>query len=160
MLRYTIFLLFAIISNIIAQLDTVKGDWPFSPFTSSLRISATFAEFRNTLTSDHFHNAADVPEPDGNPCYPSLDGTVYYKANDGSNSYIRIVTQVGSEWKHLTYLHVIPNPSITVGDSVKKGKTILGTIASGMGHVHLIERELVAAISSSGVEINNLRKNG
>ena len=160
MIRYTVIILFLIISNISAQLDTVKGDWPFAPFTSSLRISATFAEFRNTQSSDHFHNAADVPEPDGNPCYPSLDGTVYYKANDGSNSYIRVATKVGNEWKHLTYLHVVPNPALAVGDSVKKGKTILGTIASGMGHVHLIERELVSSITTSGVEINNLRKNG
>lgn len=153
-------MLFLSASTLLAQLDTVKGNWPFPPFNTSLRISATFSEFRNTLSSDHFHNAADVPEPDGNPCYPSLDGIVYFKANDGSNSYIRVATQVGNEWKHLTYLHVVPNPSISVGDSAKKGETILGTIASGMGHVHLIERELVSAISSSGIEINNLRKNG
>lgn len=153
-------ILFFVSGSIFAQLDTVKGAWPFPPFNTSLRISATFGEFRNTLSSDHFHNAVDVPQADGNPCYPSLDGIVYYKANDGSNSYIRIASKIGNEWKHLTYLHVIPNPALTVGDSVKSGQTILGTIASGMGHVHLIERELVGSMNSSGVEINNLRQNG
>jgi len=160
MLKYIFRLLIILSTPILSQLDNIKGDWPFPPFTSSLRISATFAEFRNTESADHFHNAADIPQPDGNPCYPSIDGVVYYKASAGTNSYVRVVTQLGNTWKHFTYLHIIPNPAIAVGDSVKKGKTILGTIASGMGHVHLIERELVSSVSSSGIEINNLRMDG
>ncbi len=160
MLKYIFLILFAISNFLFAQLDTVKGDWPFPPFTSSQRISATFAEFRNTLSSDHFHNAVDVPQADGSPAYPSLDGTVYSLEREGSNAYIRIVTQVGNRWKHLTYLHVRPNPSISIGDVVKKGETNIGSIVVGMGHVHLIERELVSAISTSGVQINNLRKDG
>jgi len=160
MFKYIFRLLIILSTPILSQLDNIKGDWPFPPFNSSLRISATFAEFRNTESADHFHNAADIPQPDGNPCYPSIDGVVYYKANAGTNSYVRVVTQIGNTWKHFTYLHIIPNPAIAVGDSVKKGQTILGTIASGMGHVHLIERELVSSVSSSGVEINNLRLDG
>ena len=159
MFKY-LFQLFLISNILFAQLDTFKGDWPFPPFNSSQRISATFAEFRNTLSSDHFHNAVDIPQADGSPAYSSHDGTVYSLERDGSNAYIRIVTQVGNTWKHLTYLHVRPNPSISIGDVVKKGETIIGSIVVGMGHVHLIERELVSAISTSGVQINNLRKNG
>ncbi len=75
MFKY-IFLLFILTTTLFAQLDTLKGDWPFPPFNSSQRISATFAEFRNTLSSDHFHNAVDIPQADGSPCYPSLDGVV------------------------------------------------------------------------------------
>jgi len=143
-----------------AQLDTVKGDWPFYPFQLSHGLNATFAEFRNTLSSDHFHNAVDIGGPDGYPCYPSLDGTVYSLERDGSNAFIRIATKTGSKWKHLTYLHIRPTPSISFGDSVKKGVTVIGTVVSGMGHVHLIERELVTNIDDFATEINNIRKNG
>ncbi len=160
MFKYTFLFLFLFISTILAQLDTVKGGWPFPPFNSSLRISATFAEFRNTLSSDHFHNAVDIPQADGSPTYSSHDGTVYSMAREGSNAYIRIVTKVGDKWKHLTYLHVRPTPSISIGDVVKKGETIIATVIEGMGHVHLIERELVSSSNTSGVEINNLRADG
>ncbi len=153
-------ILFVFNSPNYSQLDTVKGSWPYPPFNSSQNINATFAEFRNTLSSDHFHNAVDIGEPDGNPCYPSLDGTVYSLHRDGSNAFIRIATKVGTKWKHLTYLHIRPNPSISVGDSVKRGETVIGSVVSGMGHVHLIERELVTNIDDYATEINNLRKNG
>ena len=84
MFKYIFLLLFVLSASLFAQLDTLKGDWPFPPFNTSLRISATFAEFRNTLSSDHFHNAADIPQLDGSPTYPSLDGTVYSLVRDGS----------------------------------------------------------------------------
>ncbi len=153
-------ILIAFNSRNYSQLDTIKGSWPYPPFNSSQNINATFAEFRNTLSSDHFHNAVDIGEPDGNPCYPSLDGTVYSMERDGSNAFIRIATKVGAKWKHLTYLHIRPNPSLSIGDSVKKSITVIGSVVSGMGHVHLIERELVANIDDYATEINNLRKDG
>ncbi|MDX1741441.1 MAG: hypothetical protein R3178_09120, partial [Rhodothermales bacterium] len=37
------------------------------------------------------------------------------------------------------YVHIAPNPSLSVGDSVFAGQTVLGTILSGLGHVHLID---------------------
>ena len=64
--------------QIVAQIDTVKYQWPVPPLNSSQPLTATFSEFRNTLTSDHFHNAVDIAEPDGNPCYASMDGEVFY----------------------------------------------------------------------------------
>ncbi|NOX66514.1 MAG: M23 family metallopeptidase [Chlorobi bacterium] len=157
---FSFLLLFVFNSMNHAQLDDVKGIWPFPPFQSSHGINGAFAEFRNTLSSDHFHNAVDIGEPDGNPCYPSLDGTVYTLERNGSNAFIRIITKVDNKWKHLTYLHIRPNPSISVGDSVKKGVTVIGSVVSGMGHVHLIERELGNNIDDYVTEINNLRKNG
>ncbi len=159
-LLFFILILMIFNSRSYSQLDDVKGDWPFPPFQTSHGINATFAEFRNTLSSDHFHNAVDIGEPDGNPCYSSLDGKVYSLYREGSNAYIRIVTKAGNKWKHLTYLHIRPNPSISIGDSVKKGVTLIGSVVSGMGHVHLIERELANDIDDYVTEINNLRKNG
>lgn len=153
-------LLLAFNSSSHAQLDDVKGIWPFPPFQSSHGIIGAFAEFRNTLSSDHFHNAVDIGEADGNPCYPSLDGKVYSLYSEGSNAYIRIVSKVGNKWKHLTYLHIRPNPSLSVGDSVYHGVTVIGNVVNGMAHVHLIERELGSNIDDYVTEINNLRKNG
>ena len=147
--------------NLAGQIDTVKYQWPVPPLTGSHGLNATFAEFRNTLSSDHFHNAVDIGEPDGNPVYPGLDGIVHYIANDlGSNSYVSVRTLINGKWKRLTYLHIVPNPGLSLGDQVITGTSILGTIHPGMGHVHLIERELVSNPSDYAVEINNVRENG
>jgi len=95
------------------QSDTLKYAWPNPPFDQSHYINATFAEYRNTLSSNHFHNAVDIGEPDGNPIYPTISGVVHSvgpSSTQGSNAYVRVRTQVGSEWKHITYLHIEPNP--------------------------------------------------
>lgn len=152
-------LLFASVT--FAQLDTVKYQWPVPPLNESQGLNATFSEFRNTGSVDHFHNAVDIGEPDGNPVYASMDGIVHTVApNSGSNSYVRVRTEVNGQWKHLTYLHIVPNPSLSVGDVVKAGIDIVGTIYPGQGHVHLIERELVTGINTYAVEINNVREGG
>ncbi len=143
-----------------AQTDTIKYQWPVVPLNSSQFLTAGFSEFRNTLSSDHFHNAVDIAEPDGNPVYSCISGAVYSKVNDGSNSYVSVITNYGGIWKRITYLHILPSPSISVGQSVTRGVTILGTIYSGQGHVHLIERELVNNPDAYAVEINNIRPNG
>ncbi len=159
-LRYSLVFVFSLLIQAYAQLDTLKGQWPVTPLNSSQGINGNFSEFRNTLSSDHFHNAVDIGEPDNEPCYPIFDGEVFTIGNSGSNSYVRVATQINGKWKHFTYLHIDPNPSISVGDQVQKGVTILGTIYPGMGHVHLGERELVSNKSSSGAYINNIRNNG
>lgn len=145
----------------LAQQDTIRYQWPVPPFKTTQPLTATFCEFRNTLSSDHFHNAVDIAENDGNPVYPCLDGIVHTIASDqGSNSYVTIRTQFGSVWKRLTYLHIVPNPSLILGQSVTKGSTVIGSIYPGQGHTHLIERELVSSPSGYAVEINNIREGG
>ncbi len=160
MIRIFVVLVLAIANNF-AQTDTVKYNWPVEPLTSSHGINGTFCEFRNTLSSDHFHNAVDIGKEDGQPVYACLDGTVYSKVNNGTNSYINVKSIFGFKKKHITYYHVVPNPSLEVGDHVTAGKTIIGSIANGSAHVHLIERELISSTSSSwGTEINPIRENG
>lgn len=149
-----------IASVISAQTDTVKYQWPVQPLNSSQTLNATFGEFRNTESSDHFHNAVDIGEPDGSPVYASMGGSVYSIVNSSSNSYVSVITQIDGKYKRLTYLHIVPNSSLYVGKTVTKGIDVLGTIYSGMGHVHLIERELVSNSSSYAVEINNIREGG
>lgn len=144
-----------------AQLDTLKYQWPVPPFNSSQTINGTFGEFRNTGSSDHFHNAVDIGEPDGNPVYASMDGVIYTLVNNGYNSYINVKSIVDGKKKHITYYHVVPNPNLSLGQQVYTGLSVLGTIYVGAGHVHLIERELVDQSSSSlGIAINPIRPEG
>ena len=140
--------------------DTVKYAWPFPPFNQSQGINGTFCEFRNTLSADHFHNAVDIGQPDGAPVYPCIDGTVYYIDAGGSNAYVSVKTKIGNKWKRITYLHINPSPKMYIGKLVKAGRDTLGFIHSGMGHTHLIERELVNSPDDYAVEINNIRKGG
>ncbi len=95
------------------------------------------------MSSDHFHNAVDIPQPGNYPTYSCLDGVVHTLVNNGSNSYIRIRSKINGKWKHITYYHIVPSSSLSVGDSVKAGVTKIGTVYSSSGHVHMIERELV-----------------
>ncbi|MCB9206029.1 MAG: T9SS type A sorting domain-containing protein [Ignavibacteriales bacterium] len=154
-----LFILFQL--SIIAQTDETKYQWPTPSFNASRGLTATFGEFRNTGSSDHFHNAVDIGEPDDNPVYPSIDGVVHYFSNNGYDSYINVKSIINGKKKHLTYYHVVPNPSLYVNQVVKKGETIIGTIYNGAAHVHLIEREFMDISSTSlGNEINPVRPEG
>ena len=142
-----------------AQTDPVQYQWPVPPFGVSRNINGTFCEYRNTLSANHFHDGVDIGEPDGSPVYPGLDGFVYsFSTVDGSNNYLRVRSNLGGLWKHITYIHIQPNPSLNLGDPVQAGVTVLGTIYPGMGHVHVTERELVSG--DNGVRINALRSGG
>lgn len=148
-------------SFLFSQTDITKYQWPVSPLNSSHNLNATFGEFRNTLSSDHFHNGVDIGEPDGNPVYPCLDGTIYYFIEDGIDSYVNVKSTINGKKKHFTYYHVKPSPSLYVGQPVTKGETIIGTIYPSAGHVHLIERQLLDQSSSIiGNEINPVRPEG
>lgn len=152
-------LLFPILT--IAQLDSTKYPWPVTPLYSSQSLTATFGEFRNTGSSDHFHNAVDIGEPDGNPVYPSIDGIVHYFSNNGYDSYINVKSIINGEKKHITYYHVVPSPTLTLNQSVTAGTSIIGTIYVGAAHVHLIERELLSIFADGyGNEINPVRPEG
>ncbi len=149
-----------IINSLFAQADTIKYQWPEPPFNQSKGINGTFCEYRDTSPDGHFHNGTDIGEPDGYPIYSCLDGIVHSVGNVGSNSYVRVRTFVAGKWKHLTYVHIVPNTSLSAGSVVTKGVTVLGTVYSGQGHVHLIDRELGNTVGEYVVEINSLRNNG
>ncbi len=162
MLLRIFFSLNIFVVSILAQFsDTTHYSWPVPPLNSSQSITGAFGEFRNTLSSDHFHNAVDIAEPNNNPVYPSVNGVVYSKDNNGYNSYINVKSTIGNKKKHFTYYHVVPNPSLSIGQSVIAGQTVIGTIYDGAAHVHLIERELLNPSSSSlGIAINPIRPDG
>ncbi len=102
--------------------------WPMQPFNQSQWITGTFCEYRSTTTPGHFHNGTDIPNADGTPVYPCTDGVVVSMATSGSNAYIRIGDKA--------YVHIQPNPSLSVGDHVYASQTVIGHILSGLGHVH------------------------
>jgi hypothetical protein len=69
-------------------------------------------------------------------------------------------TEIDNLYKKIIYLHILPNPSLSIGDPVVKGVTVLGSIYVGQGHVHLTEKELVVNQGSSGIDINPIRPEG
>ncbi len=115
-----------VISEAIAQNNY---PWPVTPFNQNHVITGTFCEYRSTTVPGHFHNGTDIPKADGSPVYPVRDGTVTSLSSVGSDAYVRIQDKA--------YVHIMPNPSLSIGDSVFASQTVLGTILSGQGHVHL-----------------------
>jgi len=105
--------------------------WPVTPFNSSQLITGVFCEYRSTSTNGHYHNGTDIPKPDGSPVYPSKSGRITSMVTTGSNAYVRV--------NDIAYVHIQPNPSLSVGDDVVASATVLGTILNGMGHVHFTD---------------------
>ena len=118
-----------IFTTISSGLTLAQFPWPVTPFNQSQDITGTFCEFRDTGTSDHFHNGTDIPKADGSPVYPVKNGTVSYIDPSGTSAYVRV--------GDIAYVHIKPNPSLSVGDYVTTSQTVLGTILSGQGHLHL-----------------------
>ena len=102
--------------------------WPVTPFNSSQLITGSFCEYRDTGNPEHFHNGTDIPKADGSPVYPVKNGTVVSLSDVGSSAYVRV--------DDIAYVHIMPNPALTVGSSVTAQQTVLGTILPGQGHVH------------------------
>lgn len=161
-MKIKLFLIYLLqVSFFWSQTDTTKYSWPTPNFNSSRGLTATFGEFRNTGSSDHFHNAVDIGEPDGNPVYPCIDGVVHYLSDNGYDSYINVISIVNGKKKHITYYHVVPNPSLSIGQNVKAGQSLIGTIYVGAAHVHLIEYQLMDQSSGSyGTSMNPVRPKG
>jgi hypothetical protein len=136
----TLFVLLEFSSTLVlAQTDTTRHGWPLAPLFSSHPSTGVFCEFRNTLTSDHFHNGVDIPSPDGSPAYSVYNGVVTAigtVASQGDNAYVRVQYNVSGLVKSDAYVHIAPNPLLIVGDSVRAYQTVLGTILPGLGHVH------------------------
>jgi len=118
--------------------------WPVTPFNQTQTITGTFCEYRDTAPSPHYHNGTDIPKADGSPVYPVIDGVITSLDPNGSNAFVRA--------GRFAYVHLAPNPSLSVGDSVFKSVTVLGTILNGLGHVHLTEGQFDS-------EVNALREN-
>ncbi len=128
-----------LISGFAASDGTAQVPWPVTPFDASHEITGAFAEYRDTGSAPHFHDAVDIPKPDRSPVYSVVDGRV---------------TGVGSDWirvDNYAYVHVAP--ALSLGDSTYARQTIVGTILDGYGHVHFKDGQ-------PGAERQPLRKDG
>lgn len=121
--------------------------WPVTPFFNSHDITGSFCEYRSTTIPGHFHNGTDIPMPDGSPVYPVRDGIVSTIDPQGSDAYVRVQDKA--------YVHIMPNPALSVGDSVFASQTILGHILTGLGHVHFtngyVGSEMNSLLMNSGL---------
>ena len=126
--RHRLSILFAILT-VAPLLAQTQWPWPVTPFNSSQLITGNFCEYRSTSADGHFHNGTDIPKADGSPVYPVKNGTVTGLSSVGSNAYVRV--------DDIAYVHIVPNPNLSVGSPVVQSQTVLGTIYPGQGHVHL-----------------------
>ena len=127
-IQYSIFNIIIICLSIYSASAQTQFPWPVTPFNQSQDITGNFAEYRSTSANGHFHNGTDIPKPDGSPVYPVKNGTIVSLSPDGSSAFVRV--------DDLAYVHIAPNPSLSVGDPVIAQQTVLGTILPGLGHVH------------------------
>ncbi len=121
--------------------------WPVTPFNSSQEITGNFSEYRSTSANGHFHNGTDIPKPDGSPVYSVKNGVVTSMSAQGSSAFVRV--------NDVAYVHIQPNPSLSLGDSVFAQQTVLGAILSGQGHVHFtngfVGSERSSVLAGSGL---------
>ena len=140
----------------LAQTDTIKYKWPYSPMTSPRTIGGTFAEYRSTSAAGHYHNGTDMSGSAGTPVLAVLPGTVAVAYDDGGtgyDSYVRVTSQINGLSKNITYYHT--RPIVSVGQQVTEGQQI-STVA--IDHVHLIDYRLGGSLSTS--HLNSLRPDG
>ena len=124
-------------------------NWPCEPFDEQHWINGTFCECRSGSAGDidHFHDGVDIHLPQGNAVYSVINGTVTSigtASSYGINSWVRV--------GRYCYVHVDPNPALTVGDNITAYQTILGWTNS-WNHIHFKD-------GYPGSEINAIRQNG
>lgn len=142
---------FALVLLVLAANARAQFPWPVTPFNQPQYSTGTFCEYRDTDPAPHYHNGTDIPKEDGSPVYPVIDGVITAIDPNGSSAYVRA--------GRFAYVHIMPNPALSVGDSVFTSTTILGTILPGLGHVHLTEGEFNSEVNalraSTGLAPNN-----
>ena len=102
--------------------------------------------------SKGLHKGLDFPAPRGTPVYAAHDGTVTKSWNMGSCGWATVITADGVANIWHAYQHM--NPSVKVGDVVKRGQKIgtVGTFCGSGYHLHFsIETaNRVSAYADSG----------
>src|SRR5438128_9497728 len=116
--------------------------WPVKPFNKQHPIRANFGDprtvfeltlFQNGIEGPGtflFHNGIDIAAPDGTPVYPVMSGTV--KLFDAES----LSVDTGKN-RIFQYFHIVPE--VADDQHVVAGRTVLGRVGKGYGHVHLSE---------------------
>lgn len=118
--------------------------WPLAPMNEQHRISATFDECREDR--DHFHSGIDIPLAEGGAVLSIEAGQVSGFDPNGINSWTRI--------GRYAYVHVNPNPALSVGEYVAQGAVVGWT--NDQNHIHLND----GGGSSGYAYANSLRTGG
>lgn len=119
--------------------------WPIKPFDRQHPVRGAFGDPR-IVTSDQpfgwsgpgrigahsFHNGIDIVADPGTPVYPVVSGRLV-RARPG-----QIVVQT-ADGRSFQYYHLAQGVAARKGRFVVAGRTVLGRIRAGYGHVHLAE---------------------
>ena len=122
--------------------------WPVRPFNRQHPVRGYFGDPRIGMTprgmQSSFHFGIDISAADGTPVYASLTGTVVRESFRPE-----VVTIVALDGRtEFEYWHIVP--AISHGAHAATGKTLLGYVAKGWGHVHFSDVR-------DGVYVNPLR---
>lgn len=118
--------------------------WPLAPMDQQHRVSATFDECRENR--DHFHSGTDIPLGQGGAVLSIESGQVTGYDPNGINAWIRV--------GRYAYVHVTPNPALSVGNTVNQGDVVGWT--NDQNHIHLNDGGGASGYSYA----NSLRPNG
>ncbi|MCF7800650.1 MAG: T9SS type A sorting domain-containing protein [Candidatus Marinimicrobia bacterium] len=118
--------------------------WPLAPMDEQHRVSATFDECRENR--DHFHSGTDIPLAQGGAVLSIESGQVTGFDPNGINAWIRV--------GRYAYVHVTPNPALSVGNYVNQGDVVGWT--NDQNHIHLNDGGGASGYSYA----NSLRTNG
>jgi hypothetical protein len=122
--------------------------WPVRPFTRQHPVRGYFGDPRIGMTpkgmQSSFHFGIDISAPDGTPVYATLTGRVVRESFRPET--VAIVAADGHRF--FEYWHLVP--AVAHGAHAIAGRTLVGYIAAGWGHVHFSEVR-------DGVYLNPLR---
>jgi hypothetical protein len=111
--------------------------WPVKPFDRQHPVRGFFGDPRvgghPMGSSRQFHFGVDVAAPDGTAVYATASGAVSIHALHPD--VVLITTAAGVEF---SYWHILP--TVRGGSRAVAGRTRIGRIAPGWGHVHFSER--------------------
>ena len=123
-------------------------EWPVRPFNRQHPVRGYFGDPRIGMTprgmQSSFHFGIDISAADGTAVYASLTGTVVRKSF--RPEVVAIAAADGRT--EFEYWHIVP--AISDGAHAVAGKTVLGHVGKGWGHVHFSDRR-------DGVYVNPLR---
>ena len=119
--------------------------WPVRPFDRQHAVRGYFGDPRIHRGERSLHFGVDVSAPDGTAVYATVTGRVYV---DGET--VGILPGRDRQTAH-EYWHVVP--SVRPGAWAVAGRTVVGRIAEGWGHVHFAE-------IAGGRYVNPLRPGG
>jgi hypothetical protein len=111
--------------------------WPVRPFGRQHPVRGYFGDPRIGMTpkgmQSTFHFGIDISAPDGTPVYATLTGRVVRQSFRPET--VAIVARDGH--RSFEYWHLVP--AVSSGTQAVAGRTIVGYIAKGWGHVHFSE---------------------